>query len=146
MYAVSIHPSHTIRWSTSALIVAFALSMQPLAHAAYPGGIPWQTETTSAQARAAADGQDRSIIFVGGRKHHNADREIPAHPPNPCTSTRTEAGDDCNLNPQPIPPGHSLHRTHHSSAPSTSVQDKSALEAPTVPRRHRPAVPHHGGN
>ena len=149
MYAVPIQLSQPVRWQPSALTIAFVLSMQLLAqaHAGYPQGHPWQTETKSAQARAAADGQDRSIIFVGGRKQHdNADREITAHPPNPCTSTRTETGDDCNLNPQPIPPGRSLHRTRHSPAPSTSAQDKSVLETPTVPRRHRPAVPNHGGN
>jgi hypothetical protein len=127
MYEVSIHSSQTVRRQTSALTVAFALSIQLLAqaHAGYPSGHPWQTNAASTSARAAGDGQDRSIIFVGGRKQHeNADREMPAHPPNPCNSTRTKVGGDCSLNPQPIPPGSSLRHTRHSPAPSMLVQDK----------------------
>ena len=97
MYAVSIHPSPTML--ASALVVALTFSALPQAQAQQQG------------ASTASNGADRGII-VGGKQHNNpgSATHTRAHPPGPCTSAHarhSSAGDDCSLNPQPIPPGRS---------------------------------------
>lgn len=143
MHAASILPLRKRRSLTGVLTLALGFGAVSLAQA-HPSGsatnAPHLATDTPQQHEGptTADGLSRGIIFVGGRKRHSdSSSKLPAHPPGPCTPSRQTAGQSCSLNPQPIPPGHSL-------ASSTSVRDKSALETPTVPRRHRPAVPHHG--
>ena len=125
MYAVSIPPSHQRHLSASALTIAIAFGAPPLAQAARHEAQMQQAPAQTPQdaASSAANDADRSIIFVGGRnQRNNTGRVAPAHPPDPCASGRTTAGDDCSLNPQPIPPGHSLHKPNrdHRVAPAVS--------------------------
>lgn len=129
MYAVSIPPSRAHRLLASSLTAALALSPLPPAQAQ-------QQQTAS----TATNGADRSIIFVGGRKQHSntaSSTHARAHPPGPCASGRVNhasVGDDCSLNPQPIPPGRSLHgrtdNTHaqHAAQQASESEDASGRE------------------
>lgn len=131
MYALPMHPPRAHRLLTSALTVALAFGALSLAHA-----------QQQKSASTTANGADRSsIIFVGGHKQHSnsgSSTHARAHPPGPCSSAHarhSSAGDDCSLNPQPIPPGHRSHRT----------ADESLTHTPTHPRLHKPvANPHKG--
>ena len=125
MTAVSIYPAHTSRPLGSALIVALALAFAALPQA-------WAQFAQQQTASPAANGADRSIIFVGGRKQQSntgSTAHARAHPPNPCTSTHargSSVGDDCSLNPQPIPPGRSMHKRTPSSIASSSLSRTTA--------------------
>jgi len=129
MYAVSIHLSRQRALLASALAVALGFGVQPLAQA-----------QRQQAASAAANGTDRSIIFVGGRRqegHTDSATHARAHPPNPCTSAHAKHSsdsDDCSLNPQPIPPGRSMHtpanNTHaqHAAQPAASELERAVVE------------------
>ena len=112
-----------------ALTVTLALGVLPLAQAGQLA--------SAAPVKAGSDkAAQRSIIFVGGRRQGDA-RHVRAHPPNSCApqTGSHSAGDDCSLNPQPIPPGHRNHR----------ATDESLTHTPTHPRLHKPvANPHKG--
>ena len=131
MYMVSVHPSRTRRLLASVLTVAIAF-----------GALPQAQAQQQQAASTAANGADRSIIFVGGRKQHSntgSSTHARTHPPGPCISTRARhstAGDDCSLNPQPIPPGHQ----------NDQATDKSLTHAPVHPRLHKPAANPHKGD
>lgn len=104
------------------------------------GALPsaWAGQSASAApVKAGADSAaEHSIIFVGGHTQDDA-HHTRAHPSGPCAPQTGphSAGDDCSLNPQPIPPGHRNYCT----------TDESLTHTPTHLRRHRPvANPHKG--
>ena len=102
----STHYRFVPRRLAMALAVTLALGVLPLAQAGQLG--------SAAPVKAGSDkAAQHSIIFVGGRTQGDA-RRARAHPPNPCApqTGSHSAGDDCSLNPQPIPPGHQRHHAN----------------------------------
>jgi hypothetical protein len=133
MYAVSIHPLRARRLMVRALTVVLALGVLPVAHA-----------QQQQAASTAANGADRSsIIFVGGRNNSGSATHARAHPPGPCApehSKHSSVGVDCSLNPQPIPPGRSLHkRALGSPASSSQSRTKAPIACTEVCRMHEDA-------
>ena len=129
MYAVSLPPLQPRHLLASALTVALAFGVLPLAQAARHAPEMQQAPAPTQQdaASSSANGADRSIIFVGGRNHRdNTRRAAPTHPPGPCISGRTAAGDDCSLKPQPIPPGHSQHKPNRDRRVTAPVSEPAA--------------------
>ncbi len=132
MYAVSIHPSRSRALLSSVLAVGLAIGVQVQAQA--------QSQAQQQQAAsAAANGTDRSIIFVGGRRQEDntgSATHARAHPPSPCTSAHEKhlsPSDDCSLNPQPIPPGRSMHTpTNNTHAQPASQPVESDPEGAVV--------------
>ena len=135
----STHHRFTPRGLAMALAVTLSLGVVPMATAARHAStalVHSQSSGTDAVAAGSDGAAQHSIIFVGGRTQGDA-HHARAHPPGPCApqTGSHSAGDDCSLNPQPIPPGHRNHR----------ATDESLTHAPTKPRMHRPvANPHKG--
>ena len=108
-----------------ALTVTLALGVLPLAQAG-------QLASAAAPKTGSDKAAQHGIIFVGGHKQGDS-RHVRAHPPGHCGPQKGShsAGDDCSLNPQPIPPGRNDRTT-----------DKSLTHAPKEPRMHKPAWRH----
>ena len=111
-----------------ALAVSLSLGVVPMATAARHAStvlVHSQSSGTNAVVADSDRAAQRSIIFVGGRKHADA-HHVRAHPPGSCTpqTGSRSAGDDCSLNPQPIPPGH-------------QGRDLDSLYTDRTPHRHK---------